>query len=507
MSKTAFILMLITLISKITGLIREQFFAYYLGTGELIDVYSTATTIPFLLFGFIIYGVVSGFIPIYTKVEKEAGTKRAMLFTSNIVNILLIIGTMFVVMIYIFAPILISIFAPGYAGLKRELSINFTKIVAFGLYPTIVAAIFIGLLQIKGKFVVAEVQGIFMNFFHVTFLVLSFYFKNFYIVAFGFLVTEYIKYFLFPKALKKEGYKHVFKINLKDKYLKSLLDITIPVLAMGALDLTLIADQALASVLVKDGGVSAMKYGVLIIQLISGVVTVSITTAIYPTLSRFSADNDLKNLKKTLMDGLVFAFVFIIPSIIGVMILAEPMIRLLFQRGSFNIDSTKLSSGILFFYAPTLMGNAMTILFNRANYSLGDGKLPIQIALTQVVIGLIFNFVFSYFIGINGLALATSSASILSGSLAIYKFTKKYGSLNLKSFLKSVLKIFTVSIIMGIITNKTFYGLLKFGEVKALFISIIVSMTVYLLLIIFMRIPFVMTSLNQIYKKLKKKKK
>lgn len=503
MNKTALVLMVITLVSKVTGLIREQFFAYYLGTGKLIDVYNTSTAIPFILFGIIIYGMTSGFIPVYTKIQNEDGTKRANQFTSNLINIMLVIVAVFVVLLLIFAPLLVSLFAPGYEGEKREMTIHFTRILSLGLFSTTTAAIFIGFLQIRGRFIIAEVHGIFMNFLHVTFLVLAFYFKNFYILAYGFLITEFIKYFLFPIALKQERYKHIFKIDLKDKYLKNLLNIAIPILAMAALDLSTIADQALASNILRDGGVSAMKYGGLIIQLISGVVTISITTAIYPKLSLYSAKKDLGGLKRTLMEGVLFAFILIIPAVIGVMILSTPMIKLLFQRGNFNDTSTMISSGILFFYGPTLIGNAINILFNRANYSLENTNAPVIIALVQVILNLILNFVFSYFMGLNGLALATSVSAVVGGILSITLFYRKYGNLRLSSFIKSTVKLFIASLLMGIATYFIYHSLSDLNELISMTITIVVSMIVYLFIILFMRIPYVMKMVNIIYKKIR----
>ena len=103
MGKTAFTLMIITLISKVTGLVREQFFAYFLGTGQIIDVYKTATSIPYTVFSFVISGVVATFIPIYSKIKKEKGKVHADEFTSNLVNILIFISTIIILLVFLFA--------------------------------------------------------------------------------------------------------------------------------------------------------------------------------------------------------------------------------------------------------------------------------------------------------------------------------------------------------------------------------------------------------------------
>ncbi|MFM1538480.1 murein biosynthesis integral membrane protein MurJ [Helcococcus bovis] len=507
MRRTTIFLMIITLLSKLTGLIREQAFAYFLGTSNIMDAYSTASTIPFILFGSILTSLVAGYIPIYTEIKTKHGENKAKLFTSNLLNIIMLISTVFIAIIILIAPILVSIFAPAYAGEKREISIQFTRIFAFSLYPTMISAIFIAFLQMKNRFIISETPGIIMNFFHVITLIISVKLKNYYIIAYGILITEFLKYFLFPSAIKSEYYSHKIVLDFKDKYIYKLIKFAIPLLiSISAMDLLTITDQSLASIIMPTGGVSSIKYGNLIYQLISGVIIVSITTSIYPSMSKLASENRIKEMKKTMMSGLTAAYILIIPSMIGIMILSKPLVKILLERGVFNQNSTAIISGVLFFYTPTILGFSIKQIINRGFYSLQNTKIPIYATLIQVSLNITLDVILSYFWGLNGLAIATAIASISAASYEIYSFRKHYGSIEFMQFLHKITKIAIISSIMGIFTLLIYNLLQTTSFILALISSIIISIFVFMILIIFARIPEVMNLVNKLYHRFIKQK-
>lgn len=508
MRKTTIILMVITLLSKLTGLIREQAFAYFLGTNSIMDAYSTASTIPFILFGSILTSLVAGYIPIYTEIKTKHGENKAKLFTSNLLNIIMLISTIFIAIIIFIAPILVSIFAPAYSGEKREISIQFTRIFAFSLYPTMISAVFIAFLQMKNRFIIAETPGIIMNFFHVITLIISIKLKNYYIIAYGILITEFLKYFLFPSAIKSEYYSHKIILDFRDKYIYKLIKFAIPLLiSISAMDLLTITDQSLASIIMPNGGVSSMKYATLIFQIISGVIIVSITTSIYPSMSNLASQNRIEEMKKTMMSGLTASYILIIPSMIGIMILSKPLVKILLERGVFNKESTTIISGVLFFYAPTILGLSIKQIVNRGFYSLQNTKIPIYATLIQVVLNIVLDVVLSYFWGLNGLSIATAVAFISAASYEIYSFRNHYGKIEFKLFLNKIIKILIISIIMGIFTMLIYNSIQNINFILALLTSIIMSIIIFGILIIFARIPEVMEIVNKLYHRFIKKVK
>ncbi|MDO5026662.1 MAG: murein biosynthesis integral membrane protein MurJ [Tissierellia bacterium] len=508
MTSTALTLMIITIISKITGLLREQFTSYFLGTGSLADIYSTASNIPFTIFGFIVAGVGTSFIPIYNKIKKERGIKSADSYTANLINILVVVSMLIVGFILVFAPWIVKIFAAGYSGEKLELTIQFTRILSFGTTVALVSSVFIGYLNLKGSFTIPAITGIIMNLLNILTFIIAYKLNNFFIIAFGFLLSDILKYFLFPRALKKEHYKHRFFLNFKDDNIKLMINMSIPIIiSIAAVDLSTIADQSLATLVGKGehGAVASLRYSVLILQLISGVIVTSISTALFPKLSSYAVENKLVKLKKSLMESIMLAQILVIPAMVGAMVLAKPIVSIIFERGVFDARSTAITSHVLIFYLPTLLGHSIRDLMVRANYSLRNIKTPVRITVIEQVINIVLSIIFSSFMGVAGLALGTSLATIMGGLMMTYKFRKTYGKINLRNFSISTLKVLLTSMIMGIFTYYSYKLLIVFGMSKALLGSVLISMLVYAIVIVFMGIPEVKKLLNQLYHKFIKK--
>lgn len=507
MGSTALTLMIITIISKITGLLREQFTSYFLGTGSLADIYSTASNIPFTIFGFIVAGVGTSFIPIYNKIKKERGMKSADEYTSNLVNILVVVSLIIIGLTVIFAPWIVKIFAVGYGGEKLRLTVQFTRIISFATTTALVSSVYIGYLNLKGSFVVPAMTGIIMNVLNIITFLIAYKFNNFFIIAFGFLISDILKYVFFPKSLRKEHYKHGWGLDFKDEHIKMMISMSIPIIiSIAAVDLSTIVDQSLATIVSKGahGAVSSLRYSVLILQLISGVIVVSIATAIFPKMSDYAVENKLPQLKKTLMESVMFAQLLVIPAMIGAMVLVKPIVSIIFERGVFDAESTKITAHVLYFYLPTLLGHSIRDLMVRANYSLRNIKTPVRITVIEQVLNIVLSVIFSSFMGVAGLALGTSIATILGGIMMTYKFRKKYGKINLRNFLISTIKVIVASLIMGIFTYTSYNYLAEFGHAISFIGSVLISIIIYAIIIILMRIPEVKKLINQIYRKLKK---
>lgn len=504
MARTSIILMLITLFSKVTGLLREQVMAYFLGTDMLADVYSTSSTIPFTIYGFITAGIVASFIPIYNKIQNNRGTKKADAFTSNIINILLLLSIFITLIIFVLSPLLVKLFAPGYDGEKAILTVHFTKIFSFGVAIALVSSIFIAYLNIKGSFYVPAVTGILMNFLNIFSLVIAFMLNNFYLVAFGFLLSDLLKYILFPRELTKNNYKHRWILNLKDPNIKILIKSSLPIIiSVAALDIVTIVDQSMASSLFagNDGAISALKFALLVVILIHGVIVVSISTTTYPKLSSLVNDDKIKKFKRTMMDSIINAQLLMIPASIGMIILAEPTIRILFQRGNFDSNSTILTASLLVYYLPSAFGTTLRDLLTRGYYSMQDMRTPAVITIIQVLLNIILNIILAKFMGLPGLALATSLSTIFAGLMSLYIFRKKYGRINLKNFGISIIKIIIASLIMAVVTYMTYNSLVNINYIFAYLVSIAASISIYGILVLLARIPQVKIFINQLYHK------
>ena len=508
MRSTAFLLMFITTISKITGFIREVFFGYFMGTTAIKDIYVTSTKIPSIIFGFIFTAVITSFIPVYNRVLRSEGEEKAHKFTSNLSNILFVIAAVLVLFTFIFARPLTKLFAIGWTGAKLDYAVTFTRIVSVSVFATAFNTPFDGYLNIKDDFTNPAINGIIMNIVLIISCSIAAASHNWIILAFGFVISYFVKYIHYIPALRKKNYKHQFIIDFKDPRIKELILLSLPIIiSVAALDLSSIVDQTLASTLAREGAISSLDYAVKTIKLVSGIVVVSIVTTAFPHFAKLAEEGKIRKLKFEFKKSLVSTMLIIIPAVFGLMFLANPIIRLIYQRGAFDATSTLLTGGALKFYAACLIGDATTMLVNRVFYSLGDMKTPVKITFLQVAVDIPLNFVLSSFMGLNGLALSTTIGQLASAGFAIYMLKKKIGKLGFMDAAISFGKMTLASLIMGLVALGVFNSLVSINFHLALFLAILLGAIIYFILILFSQITEVKRIVNHIYHKIVKRNK
>ena len=198
----------------------------------------------------------------------------------------------------------------------------------------------------------------------------------------------------------------------------------------------------------------------------------------------------------------------VIPATIGMMALAVPIIKLVYQRGAFDNKSVIVTASMLIAYAPFVIFQSFSDVIDKGFYAVGDSKSPVIIVVIQQIINVIFNFILINFFGIQGLALSTTISAGAGAILMLMKFRKNFGRINFKSSLKSLIKITLLSIIMGLIALSLYEKLsVNMSYLPSLFISIIIAGLFYIVTILLARIPEVMKMVNHLYHKIIKKRK
>ena len=298
------------------------------------------------------------------------------------------------------------------------------------------------------------------------------------------------------------------KIDIHNKYIKSLIMIAIPVIVSSAAgEIALTVDNSMASYFFGNASISFLRYSKTLLALITGVITVSVTTSIFPTISHLGQKGDIENMKIQINSAIVLTMLLVIPATIGMMSLAEPIIKLVYQRGAFDNKSVVVTASMLIAYAPFVIFQSFSDVIDKGFYAVGDSKSPVIIVVIQQIINVILNFIFIQFFDIQGLALATAISAAAGAIMMLIKFRKNFGRINFKSSLKSLIKITVLSILMGLIAS-VIYGNLsgKLSYLLAMFIAIIIAAIFYALTILFARIPEVMKMVNRLYHKFSEKK-
>lgn len=506
MKKTAIILMLITLVSKVFGFVRDIILAYLYGTSYVSDAYLIALTIPNVIFVLIATGLATGYIPIYSEIEKKYGSKEGNNFTSNLTNILLVICTLLILLSFLFTEQIVKVFASGFEGETLDLAVQFTQISLFGIYFTALIHIFRGFLQIKGYYSIPALIGFPLNFITIIALFLSSKF-NIMILAIGSVVATLAQFLLLLPFIIKAGYRYRFIFDLKNNYMKKMALLALPViLGISVNQLNVLVDRTIASQ-VAVGGIAALNYANRLNMLIQGIFTLSITTVMYPIISKQAAENNIKGLKKSVLESISGINLLVIPASVGFIIFAEPIISLLFERGAFGTQAVTMTSSALVFYSIGMIGVGLREVLSRAFYSLQDTKTPMINAAIAMVINIILNIILSKYLGIGGLALATSISAIVGTLLLIISLWKKIGPFGLNKTLVSFCKILFSSIIMGVIALSLFNLLtMRISSNLSFLISMVVAIIVYFVMVYILKIEDVNRIVKILSNKLTQKK-
>ncbi len=505
MKKTAILLMFLTIISKIMGFVREISLSYFYGATNVSDAYIISITIPSVIFALIGAGISTGFIPMFSSIEGDYGEKEAKRYTNNLINIIIILCTFIVVFVLIFTEPVVKLFASGFTGETLALAIRFTKISILGIYFTGVIAVFSGFLQIKGNFAVPALLGIPMNIIVIFSLFLSTK-TDMIVLSIGTVLATFTQLMFLIPFIKKKGYRYKFIIDFKDKHIINMARITIPVIiGVSVNQINVLVDRSLASN-VAVGGISALNYANRLNGFVQGIFVISISTVMYPMISKMAAKKDMKGLELSIIEAINSISILVIPATIGAMVFSKQIVSLLFGRGAFDPGALNMTSNALFFYAIGMIGFGLREVLSRGFYSLKDSKTPMINGVIAVSTNIVLNIILSKFLGIGGLALATSISAILSSTLLTLALRRKLNGFSFRKIFQSWVKIFLASLAMGAVAYLANSFLISLvSENIALILSIGVGGLVYLAMLPFLKLEEVENIVAMVKAKIGKK--
>ncbi|MBP1919010.1 murein biosynthesis integral membrane protein MurJ [Youngiibacter multivorans] len=506
MKRTISLIMVIAIVSKLLGFFRDIALTYYYGATYISDSYLIALSIPNTLTAIIGIGIATCFIPIYEKAKKESGIDRADKFTSNILNIILVIATAIALIVLLRTEIFVRVFASGFSGETLQLAIRLTRLSIVGIYFSVIIFVLNSYLQVNGNFIVPAMIGIPMNLVAIA----SYYLaskKNVDILAYGIVASLAVQVVFLIRATIKKGYKYSFIIDLNDKYIKSIMMLLLPIIiGVSVNEVNVIIDKTIASRLV-EGGISSLNYANKLTDVVIGLFVVPITTVIYPSISKMAISHDFSEIRKTISKSLTLISLLVIPSTVGIIVLSSPIIEFLFMRGEFDQRAALMTSNALLYYSIGMIAFAYRDVFSKVYYSLNDTKTPMINSVIGVILNIILNITLSYYLGISGLALATSISAYITSYLLIFGLKKRIVDFEFRKVWINVSKIFISSLIMGTVS----YFVFQFTNMRlelglALLISVLISMFVYLIVIITIKIDEIKYIMEIINKKIGRKK-
>jgi len=444
-----------TLLSRILGFIRDMVIARYFGAGFSTDAFFVAFRIPNLLRRLFAEGSLSiAFIPVFTEHLKIHGKDQAFEMARSALRLLSVVLVIVTLAGILLAPAIVHVIAPGFSDTpeKHELTVLLTRIMFPYVFFICLVALCMGILNVLGHFAAPALAPVFLN---LTIIAAVFFISPemeapVVTLAFGVLAGGVLQLALQLPFLVQKGFLFWEKAALYHPGLRKIGKLMLPaIFGAGVYQVNILFGTLLASLL-EEGSISYLYYADRLVQFPLGVFAISTATAILPSLSRQAAEKDYEALKQTFAYAMRLIFFITLPSAVGLIVLREPIVRLLFQRGSFNAEATQMTAYALLCYAVGLWAFSAVRVVISTFYALSDTTTPVKIATTAIVANIVLGFILMWPLAHGGLALATSLASILNFGMLTYAIRSRLGALGWRSICYSVLRSLFCAVLMGI---------------------------------------------------------
>lgn len=487
--KSTSAIMLLMIVSKITGFLRDVLIASAFGTTYQTDAYNMALIIPSFIFSVFGAAISTTFIPILSDIYKNKGKKEMYSFSNNVMTILMIITFVLCILGICLSPILVKILAPNFTGKTYELTVILSRIAMINLIFMSLNSGFTAILQTLEDFVGPALIGIVLNIPIIIYVLMGNDFGIYGLIG-ATVIGNGLQILVQVPWLIKHSYKYKVKFNINDKRLKKLLYLVIPVvIGTGVNQINSLIDKMLGSGL-PEGSISALNFSSKVNGLVYSIFASAVVTVVYPMLSKEGTNHDKNKFKNYISKSISNIFLIIVPATIGMIILNKPIIEFIFMRGAFNTESVDMTAYALMFLSIGVVFYGTRDVFNRAFYSLQDTKTPMINGVLGVLINIILNLILVKYMGIGGLALATSISAAVTSILLHISLNKKIGSVINKKARWDIVKIIMSSIIMGSVTYFYYNFVVKLNMISnsiVLFSSIFVGILCYGICIIILK--------------------
>lgn len=453
-----------TMISRLTGFVRDMIIATFLGAGTVSDAFLVSFKLPNLFRSLFAEGAfTSAFVPLFSSKLVASGREKSIEFAAKAVSLLTFFLIIFVILFELGMPIVVKVLAPGFAGNpeKIALTISLCRITfPFLLFISIVS-FQAGILNSFDRFAAPAAAPIILNLgiivaglLSVTLLDMPVYGMAWGITISGLVEIIWLKYFLDKEAISIKHYFHI-KTILKDAEILTLFKRIGPgIIGAGIYQINMVVDTILVS-LVASGAVSWLYYANRLQQLPLGVIGAAISVALLPLLSRRLKAGETEEAQSIQDKAVIYGMMMSLPAAAMFVCLADMLVELLFEHGKFTTADTHKTALALQAYAIGLPCYVMVKALMPNFFARGDTKTPVKYSAVVFAANLSLNLLLMKPLGHVGIALATSCAAFVS----LYQYVhglKKRGFWSVSSELKrKMADIILCTIIMGIVVLLT----------------------------------------------------
>jgi putative peptidoglycan lipid II flippase len=457
-TKAAGVIGIAVMCSRVLGLAREMVFAALFGGGVIMDAFTIAFRTPNLLRDLFAEGALStAFVTTFSRTTAQNGDAAAWRLANKIGTLAAVFMSIVTVLGIAFAPWLIAVLAPGFEGDKAQLTISLTRV----MYPFILmvslAALVMGVLNSKDVFGAPAMASSFFNNGSIVGGVVigwsidpHFGPNAVYGLAVGTLIGGALQLGSQLPSLHRIGYAFRFDFHWRDSGVRDVLVLMGPsLIAASSTQVNVLVNSIFASQL-GDGPTFWLAIAFRLMQLPLGVIGVALGTVSLPLLARLAARGDNAAFRSELSSGLRFTFLLSIPATLGLMILAEPIMSVLYQHGRFGAQQTASAAVALRFYALGLCGYAALKVLVNSFYAIGQRRTPMIVSIGAIAVNFLLSWLFTFRFGLGhrGLALSTACIATINFLLLYFIMRKRLGRLETSQMMAMLLRMAIPSLLL-----------------------------------------------------------
>lgn len=456
--------------SRVLGLVRDQVLAYLFGAGNEVDAYNVAFRVPNLIRDLFAEGAMSAaFVPTFTRELTRHGRHAAWRLSNNVITALVLVTAMIVVAGIVWAGPLISTYAGEYASVpgKLELTIQLTRLMLPFLILVAVAAAFMGMLNSLDRFFVPALSPALFNVGSILCVVTlaplmpRFGLQPIVAMGIGVLVGGLGQLVAQWPALRREGYHYRPTLDLRDPGLQQVLLLMGPgTLGLAATQINVFVNTILATT-EGTGAVSWLNYAFRLMYLPLGIFGLSIATAAMPAVARFAAADDVDGLRHEVANALVMMLLLNVPATFGLIVLAHPIVALLFERGAFTPADTQATAAALICYAVGLTGYSVVKIASPTFYALGDSRTPVAVSAVTVLANAALNVMLVRYLGYVGLAIGTSVTALMNAVVLLVLLRRRLRGFEGPRLASVIARALVASAVMAVAAYLVDAGLLR----------------------------------------------
>ncbi len=448
-------------LSRVLGLVREVVASYYFGAAGKINAFTIAFQLPNLVRALVADAALSSaFVPVFVDLLKH-DRKRAWRVASTLFWLMLLGLAALSALFILVAPWVIGIF--GDPGHDRALAVGLSRV----LFPIVallgVSGIIVGILNSYDHFTVPAISPVFWNLAIIAGLALGVpqaktMDTKLYVYAVSILIATFIQAFLPLPWLRGRDGRLRLVFDWRDPAVKTVFVNMVPVtLGLGLINVNAVIDMFFASRLIDPNlAPTAIQKAFLVYMLPQGMFSVAIATVLFPTLSRYASEarssGDLTGFRETVSVGLRQIAFLLVPAAVISAVLAEPIVRVLYQRGHFLPNQTPVVATALAAFSAGLVFNGAMLMLNRAFFSLQSNWIPTWIALGNLFLNAVLDYVLGKSVGVWGIPLATAICNVAGAWALIVVLRRRLGGVDFVGVASTTIRVVAASAVVAAVS-------------------------------------------------------